>query len=298
MTNASQPFLDPEVVARVSNLELRARQIVEGMLSGRHRSPLFGHSVEFAQHREYVPGDDLRRLDWKVWAKADRLYVKQYEEETNLRATIVLDASASMDYGAGDKNKYAYSCQLAATLAFLLLRQSDAVGLFAFDESLAAEVPHRNPQNHLRTILASMKPKAGAKKTHLEPVLKQIAERESRRGLMVIVSDLLAERQSVLKGLKVLHQRRHDVIVLHVLHDDEIDFLFEGTTRFEGMEDTHQLTCDPRALRADYVAAMEKYLADLRKFAAQTGVDYRLVRTSHPIDAVLASLLHERTRSV
>lgn len=296
VTNASRQFLDPDVVHRISNLEFQARHIVEGLISGRHRSPFFSQSVEFAQHREYVPGDDLRHLDWKVWGRADRLYIKQFEAETNLRATLILDASASMNYGAGDTHKYQYACQLAASLAYLLLRQADAVGLTVFDDQIREEVPHRSAQPHLRDLLLAMQTGTPVRKTDLHQPLANIAERDLKRGVMVLCSDLLAERQSVIRGLRALRQRRHDLVVFHLLHDDEMDFLFQGTTRFEELEGPDLLTCDPRALRAGYLAALENYLQEIRVVCRELNIDYRQVRTSQSVDSVLAELLHERLK--
>lgn len=289
-------FLDPAVVARIGRLELRAREIVEGFLAGRHRSPQHGRSVEFAQHREYVAGDDLRHLDWKVWAKADRLYVKQYEEETNLRATLLLDASASMAYGTGSEQKYSYACLLAAATAYLLLRQSDAVGLVCFDDRERSSAPRRSAPGHLRAILHAMVAEPAEPKTDLEGVLRKLAERETKRGLIVIFSDLFAKVESVIRGLKLLRRGGHDVIVFHVLHADEVEFPFQGTTRFEGLEAPMRLTCDPRALREDYLAALSRYRRELNRLAGCIGIDYRFVVTNQPADTVVAKLLHERSR--
>lgn len=294
MTDALQRFLDPEVVARIANLELRARQIVEGMISGRHRSPFRGYSVEFAQHREYTRGDDLRHLDWKAWAKSDRLYIKQFEEETNLRTTIVLDASESMAYGGGDANKYEYACRLAATVAYLLLRQSDAVGLVTFDDEIRTEVTHRNPVNHLHALLHAMHVESPKRKTDLHRVLVKLADKLSGRGLIVLISDFLADADSVLKGMRMLRQRQHDVMALHVLHRDEVEFLFQGPTRFEGMESPAKIQCDPRALRSDYLNALNRYLTKLKLAASNAGVDYRLVRTDEPESVVLTTMLQQR----
>lgn len=297
MTNALPRSLDPDVIARISSLEFKARQVVEGLIAGRHRSPFRGGSAEFAQHREYTPGDDLRYLDWKVWARSDRLTVKEFEEETNLRATFLLDASASMDYGSNLAHKYEYSTMLVGSLAYLLLRQSDSVGLKVFDDSLRVEIPHRNVQNHLRALLHGMQVVKPAKKYDFAAIMGEVAEQDFHRGLVVLVSDLLADRESVLDGLRRLRQRRHDVIVFHVLHDDEIDFDFHGTTRFEGLEDPSMITCDPRGLRDDYLKAVNRFLTDVRKLCGRTGIDYRLARTSQPLDAVLGSLLRERMRA-
>ena len=289
-------FLDADAVQRVQNLELQARTIVEGLLAGRHRSPFHGNSVEFAEHREYAVGDEPRFIDWKVWAKTNKLYIKQFEDETNLAATFLLDVSESMDYGAGAAHKLDYARTLVATLMYVLLRQSDSAGLIAFDETVRSQVPHRNSRRHLRDLLAAMDepPTAGA--TDLEGVLRRAAEMHNRPGLMVLVSDLLSDRDAVARGLKLLRSRRHDVIVFHLLHDDEIDFGFDGLTRFEGLERLPTLTCDPRGLRSDYLRALADYRAEILKLCSRTGIDYRFVRTSQPVDATVAELLHERLR--
>jgi uncharacterized protein (DUF58 family) len=288
--------LDPEVLARITHLEIRAREIVEGMISGRHRSPFFGQSIEFAQHREYAPGDDIRRIDWKVWARSDRYYLKQYEEETNLRATLMVDVSRSMDYGDGDRNKRWYASSLAAVVAYLLLRQSDAVGLATFDSQLREEVPQRAQHNHLRALLHGLETPSPGEKTDLEKVLSAALDRQPRRGMIVLISDLLGDREGVLRGLSMMRRRRFDVVVLHVLHDDEMDFLFEGSTRFEGLEDSQMLLCEPRALRDAYLAALGDFLAEIRRGCAGMGVDYRLARTSESIGAVVSELLHHRSQ--
>lgn len=296
MTTASQPYLDPETVSGINNLEIRARQIVEGLISGRHRSPLHGQSIEFAQHREYAAGDELRHLDWKVWAKSDRLYVKQFEEETNLRATLLVDGSASMRYGVGAANKFAAACRLAAAVSYLLLRQQDAVGLITFDDALRREVPHRNARTHLRSLLQAMLTTTPQHKTDMEKVFRQVAESHTTRGMIVLISDLLADRESVRRGLRLFRHRRHDLVVFHVLHDDEMDFNFQGLTRFEGLEGPEALTCDPRALREEYLASLNRYLAELRRLCGQTGIDYRFLRSGESTEAVLAAFLHERGR--
>src|SRR5262245_26125752 len=186
-----------------------------------HRSPYFGRSVEFLQHREYTVGDDFRHVDWKVWAKQDRYYVKQFEEETNLRATLLVDVSASMRYGSGPLNKYQYACTVAVSLAHLALRQQDAVGCLAFDEVVRSKVPQRAKHNHLDSIIHALDASAPAKKTDVRAILEEAAETYPKRGMMILVSDLLADRHGLLKGLKLLRQRGHDVMVVHVLDDDE-----------------------------------------------------------------------------
>ena len=292
--NDSKRYLHPDAVKRISRLELRARHIVEGFLSGMHRSPYFGQSVEFLQHREYVPGDDLRRVDWKVWAKQDRLYVKQFEEDTNVRSTVLVDISASMQYGSGPLNKYEYGCTIAATLAYLLLRQQDSVGCVSFDEDIRIKVPPLSKRNHINSIIQALASDSPKDKTDLYSIFRQVAETSPRRGMMIVISDLLGDRDGLVKGLKLLRQRGHDVMVFHVMDDDELDFPFSGPTRFDGLELPDHLNCNPRALRKGYLEALDRFLDHVRRSCAQNTIDYALIRTSQPLDAVLAAYLSNR----
>jgi len=286
--------LHPEAIKRISRLDLRARHIVEGFLSGMHRSPYFGQSVEFLQHREYVIGDDLRHVDWKVWAKQDRLYVKQYEEDTNLRCTMLVDVSNSMVYGRGALNKYEYACTVVSSLAYLLLKQQDAVGCLAFDEKVRTRVPVRSKRNHINSIIESLNVTEPQDKTEMYSILRAAAENLPRRGMIVLVSDLLADLEGTIKGLKLLRQRGHDVLVFHVMDDDELDFPFSGPTRFEGLETLDHLNCNPRALREGYLEALNAFLEEIRRRCARNTIDYALIRTSQPLDAALATYLSNR----
>jgi uncharacterized protein (DUF58 family) len=270
---------------------------VEGFISGLHRSPFFGHSVEFVQHREYVPGDDLRHLDWKVWSKTDRFYVKQYEEETNLRSTVVVDVSESMHYGRGPLDKYAYACTVAACLSYLLLRQQDAAGLITFDDAIRQIVPARSQHMQLDAIVQALHTSRPRAKTNIETTLRRIAETVQSRGMIILISDLLVDRRGLFRGLEMLRHGRHDILVFHVMDDDELNFPFAGTTRFEGMEELPQLVCDPRALREGYLQALDEYLVEVRRGCARLGIDYALVRTSDYLDAVLSRYLHHRMAS-
>lgn len=294
MIRDSRRFLPPEAVSRIARLEILARNVVEGFLSGLHRSPYFGQSIEFVQHREYVPGDDIRRIDWKVWSKTDKYYIKQYEEETNLRTTLLVDLSESMQFGSGKLSKYEFACQIAASLSYLLLRQQDAVGMVTFDAGIRSRVPSSSKQNHLQGILTALDVQAPAKKTDMARILGQIADEQSRRGLIVLISDLFADRAGLLKGLKLLRTRGHEVMVFHVLDDAELDFNYVGTTKFEGMEESGDLICDPRSLREGYLAAMQKFLEELRHACARQMIDYQTIRTSEHLDAVLRSYLTHR----
>jgi uncharacterized protein (DUF58 family) len=290
----SKRFLHPETIKRISRLELRARHVVEGLLSGMHRSPYFGQSVEFLQHREYVAGDDLRHVDWKVWARQDRLYVKQFEEETNLRCMLLVDVSNSMRYGRGAMNKYEYACTVASCLAYLVLRQQDSVGCAAFDETIRRSTQLLTKRTHLLSIIEALNVSEPRDKSDIYKVFHQIAENYTRRGMMIVVSDLLSDPESLLKGLKLLRQRGHDVMVLHILDDDELDFNFSGPMRFEGLESVDFLNCNPRALREGYLEALGEFLDTVRRNCARNTIDYSLIRTSDPLDAALASFLSRR----
>ncbi len=294
MTPDSKRFLHPEAIRRIGRLELRARHIVEGLLSGMHRSPYFGQSVEFLQHRQYTPGDDLRHVDWKAWAKQDRLYVKQFEEDTNMRCTLLVDVSASMQYGNGPLNKYEYAATVATSLAYLLLKQHDTVSCLTFDEKIRARTPLRSRQNHLTSIVKILDSCEPQDKTDAGVILREVVETSPRRGMMVLVSDLLGDVESTLRGLRLLRQRGHDVLVLHIMDDDELDFPFEGPTKFEGLELPTHMKCNPRALREGYLASLQQFLTNLRRGCARDAVDYALIRTSDPLDAALAAFLCHR----
>ena len=294
MTPGSRRYLHPEAIARIARLELRARAVVEGVLAGLHKSPYKGQSVEFLQHREYVRGDDLRRVDWKVWGRQDRLYVKEFEEETNLRVTLLVDGSASMNYGSGPLDKYDYAATLAASLAWLALSHGDAVGCCVFDDKVRASVPPRTKRSHLASVVEVLETPRAGRSTAFLPVLRSLAETLPRRGMVMVISDLLGDRDGVFQGMQLLRKRGHDLVLLHVMDDDELDFPFEGPTRFEGLELPDSVACNPRSLRAGYLAAVEAFLADVRTRAAAVRCDYSLVRTGEPVDAALVKFLSRR----
>jgi uncharacterized protein (DUF58 family) len=294
MPDRTHRLLDPDAVGRISRLELEARHVVEGFLSGLHRSPYFGQSIEFVQHREYVPGDDVRRIDWKAWSKTDKYYLKQYEEETNLRTAILVDASESMQFGSGDKSKFDYACSIAACLSYLLLRQQDAVSVSTFDEKLRNRVPSRSQQTHLNAILTALDTEEPAQKTEMFSILRQVADEKSQKGMVVLISDLFTPRESLFRGLRLLRKRGHDVLIFHVLDDQELDFDYSGTTRFEGLEQTGELTCDPASLRSGYLQAMAAFLDEVRRRCARNVIDYQTIRTSEHLDAALRHYLNHR----
>lgn len=291
-TKKTQP--DPDFSSRASQLALQARQIVEGYLTGLHRSPYFGQSVEFVQHREYVPGDDTRRIDWKMWSKTDKFYLKQYEEDTNLRTTLVVDASESMLFTSGTTTKFDYSCVVAASLAYLLLKQQDAVGMVVFDETIRSQLPARTQRTQLNALLKTLDIQNPQKKSDIYGVLKKIADAQSQRGLIILISDLFTPRESLFKGLKLLRYRGHEVMVLQILDDEELDFTYAGTTKFEGMEDAGDLLCDPKSLREGYQAAMTAFREELRRECARQVVDFQTIRTSESVDAALRHYLNHR----
>jgi len=299
VTRGSRRYLRPDAIARIARLELRARAVVEGVLAGLHKSPFKGQSVEFLQHREYARGDDLRRVDWKVWGRQDRLTVKEFEEETNLRLTLLVDCSASMDYvpdqpAAARLTKFDCAATLAASLAWLALSHGDAVGCAVFDDQVRGAVPARTARSHLASIVEVLeRPRAG-RPTAFAPVLRQVAETLPPRGLVAIVTDLLGDRDGVFQGLRLLRKRGHDLMLLHVMDDDELDFPFAGPTRFEGLELPDHVACNPRALRAGYLAEVEAFLAAARRRAATERCDYALIRTGEPVDAALVKLLARR----
>jgi uncharacterized protein (DUF58 family) len=290
----AERFLDPAALRKIERLELRARRVVEGFLAGRHRSQRFGSSVEFLRHREYAAGDDPRYIDWKAWARQDRLYVKQFEEETNFRLSLVLDVSAGMQYGEGPLNKYEYACTIAACLAYMALRRQDAVGCVAFDQKVRATVPLRTKRTHMKSLLRAFDVNRPADKTDISVALRSVAESIPRQSVVVLISDLLVDRKDLWEGLKLLRSRGHDLLIFHVLDDDELDFTFTGATKFEGMEDDHFLRCNPRALREGYLEAIHEYLEDVRHGCARLDADYELLRTRMPLDAALSAFLARR----
>lgn len=291
---ASKEYLPLETIAAIGSMELRAARIVSGFLSGMHRSPYFGQSLEFVQHRPYIPGDDLRHIDWKVWARADRLTIKQYEEDTNLRCSLVLDASSSMSYGRGPLSKFDYAATVAACLAYLCLRQQDAVGLVSFDAGMRLRLPWRSGRQQVSRIYEALKGQSLVPKTNLSTAFREVQQSLPGRGLVVLLSDLLSDEPAALKQLGGLRAAGHDVLVFHIMDDDELDFPFADPTRFEDIESGPHLACNPRSLREGYLQSLGKFLDDVRGQCGRSAIDYRLVRTSDPIEATLSAFLVAR----
>lgn len=291
-----QKYLDPQTLAKLAGLELRARAIVEGYVSGLHRSPYHGFSIEFAEHREYVPGDDLRFVDWKVYGKSDKYYLKQYEEETNLICNVVLDTSESMQYQGPDAplSKLEYASCVAASIAYMVLQQQDSVGLTTFDREIRQLIrPSSNP-SHLKQLLHVMQESVPQRKTSTGPILHELAERLKKRGIILILSDLFDDVRSLVTGLKHLRHRRHEVIVFQVLDPAELDFPFQQNTLFRGLEQLPEVTTDPRSIRKAYLAEFHKFLQAVQGGCRELHVDYLQLRTDQPLDIALSSFFASR----
>jgi uncharacterized protein (DUF58 family) len=290
-------FLDPAVVARLGTLELKARTIVEGFLSGLHRSPFKGFSVEFAEYRQYMPGDDLSTIDWKVYARSDRHYVKKFEEETNLECHVLLDVSASMAYrGGAPMNKLEYGSVLAASLAFLMNRQRDATGLIAFDERIAFRLPASARPGHLHALLLALDRLQPGTRSDLGRPLHQLAEALVKRSLVVLISDLLDDPEAVIKGLRHLKSRGTDVVVFQVLDPDELTFPFQGAARFRDLENADEVTADPAMVRAAYLRELAGLTLRYDRELRGADIDYVQLDSSQPLNFALLSYLSARAR--
>ncbi len=290
-------FLDPAVIARLGTLDLKARTIVEGFLTGLHRSPFKGFSVEFAEYRQYLPGDDLATLDWKVFARSDKHVVKKFEEETNLDCHILLDVSASMGYASRGITKLEYGSYVAGALAYLMNRQRDAVGLLAFDEAIVSMLPAKARGGHLRALLIALERLEVGKGTNVAKPLRDLAEAMRKRGIVVLISDLLDEPERVLQGLKLFRYRGTDVIVFHVLDPAELTFPFERAARFRDMETHAEVVAVPKTVRAEYLKAIEDLVQLYRRELGLVGIDYCLLDTSKPLETALMSYLTTRRRA-
>ena len=295
----SPRYLDPRTLASLGGLDLQARAVVEGYVAGLHKSPYHGFSVEFAEHREYVPGDDIRHVDWKVWSKTDRLYLKQYEEETNLLAYLLLDVSESMGYASDDNiSKLDYAKCVAASIAYLVLQQQDSVGLTTFDDRLQRQLRPSGQPSHLRELISLMDRAPAASKSDVGAIFHDVADRIKKRGIVVVLSDLFDDPARMLAGLRHFRHRRHDVIVFHVLDPAELDFPFRQTTLFRGLEDLGEILADPQALRRAYQAEMGAFRDEVRKGCQGANIDYVLLRTDEPLDVALTGYLAARSTRI
>ncbi len=291
-------FLDPAVVARLGTLELKARTIVEGFLSGLHRSPFKGFSVEFAEYRQYMPGDDLSTIDWKVYARSDRHYVKKFEEETNLDCHLMLDISASMGYGSRGVTKHEYASCLAAALGYLMNRQRDASGLTAFDDKIVSMLPASARPGHLRQLLVTLSRLELGHETNVSKPLHQLADSLTKRGMVVLISDLIDDPERVIRGLKHFQFRGTDVVVFHVLDPDEIEFPFDRATRFEDLETGEEVMAVPSVVRPHYLKEVGDLIDRYKRELGGCGIDYQLLRTDEPLELALLAYLSTRARAL
>jgi uncharacterized protein (DUF58 family) len=296
MSERRPRLLDPHFVSKLTRLDLTARLVVEGFLTGLHRSPYHGFSVEFAEHRQYMPGDPLRHLDWRVLAKSDRKYIKQYEEETNLRAMLLVDTSASMGYGSHGVTKLDYARQLAAALAYLMLRQNDAVGMFAFATGHAELIPPRSTLGHARPLLFLLERLTPGGATDFASSLHSLAERMNRRGLVVLISDLLDDPERIAQAIHHFRHKKHEVLVFHVLDPQEVAFDFEREAVYVDLETGERVTTRPQELRPDYRARVNAWRDQLRQFCVEKRADYVPLTTDQPFDRALLEYLSKRSR--
>ncbi len=294
---ANQKLLDPKAIALVSRLELVARRAVDGFLSGRHPSPYHGSSIEYADHRPYTMGDEIRTIDWKLLAKTDKTYVKLFEDQTNLRATVIVDSSASMGFTSDtDRHptKFDYGCRIAACLTYLLIRQKDAVGLALFDEKIRTYLPARSTPSHFRLMIEQMERCQAAQTTASGKVMMELASRIPRRGMVILISDLIDDLDGIVQGLARFAFDRHDVLVFHVMDPAELQFPYEGLTRFKDPESAQQIISNPRHARKRYMEELTVFLETCRRKCRERDISYELCATDSPYEMILSRFLDER----
>jgi uncharacterized protein (DUF58 family) len=287
-------LLQPDILARAEALGVAARQLVEGLRVGDHKSPFRGFSVEFVQHREYVPGDDIRHIDWKSYGRSERYTIKQYEQETNYAAHMLVDGSNSMRYGDGTQNKLEYAKLLVASLSYVIIKQRDAVTLRIFDSRWRAELPASSQMNHVNTICKTLEEAQPAEKTGTGALLEQLVERITRRGIICVFSDGFDDVAEILKGLRQLRFRGHEVILFHILHRDEVDFPLDGNVRFIDLEGAEELMARPHLLRPAYLRAVQAYLSEMEKGCDMGGIEYVKMVTDKPVRQALGEYLVRR----
>lgn len=302
-TTDYRKYLDPRVLARVHSLDLRARLVIEGLMTGMHRSPLQGISVEFAQHRQYVSGDDVRHVDWKVFGKTDKIYLKQYLQETNLQLICVVDASESMAYSSvGDRDarwsKFDHATAIAAALSYMAIQQQDSAGLAVFDQDLKHYIKPSNSPGQWKIITHELSITPRLKKTNTGRILDQLAEKLHHRSVIVLLSDFFDDIESIKKGLRHLRFKKHEVIAFQVLDPNEIEFPFEDTTLFKGLEELGELLTEPRALRAGYQAELQAFTEQMQKVCRGMHIDFQRMNSGDPLDVALSGFLANRAASM
>lgn len=295
--NDHRAYLNPETVSKLKGMEMRARMVVEGFIAGLHKSPYHGFSVEFAEHRQYMPGDNIRDIDWKVYAKTDRYYIKQYEEETNLKAYLLLDCSKSMAYRSGGLlTKLDYAGLLSGALSYMMLRQRDAVGLVTFDDRIRKYIPPRSKSGHLHLLLKEIAAQTPSERTDISSTLHEMAERIKRRGLVILMSDLLDDPEKIISGLRHFRYNKHEVILFHILDPRERDFAFGGEALFKDMETGEELTTSPYQIKREFAASARKFADVIATACRQSNIDYHPIDTSTDFDKALYAFLAKRER--
>lgn len=291
----SPAYLSPETVARLGSMELRARLVVEGFITGLHRSPFHGFSAEFSEHRQYRHGDELKHIDWKIYGRSDRYYVKQYEDETNLRATICVDMSASMNYTSGGTiTKFEYATFLAAALSYLVLQQRDAAGLALYNTDVQTFLPPRSKQSYVRELIRALESAMPSNGTGTSVALHHVAEKLGRRGLVVVISDCFDQPDSILDALRHFRHNQHEVLLFQVLDPREVDFAMGSAAVFRDMESGQELTTHPQQLQRSYQVAMETFCRHLKQGCHAQNIDYVRMITDQPFDAALREYLVKR----
>ncbi len=295
--NDYRKYLQPSVISRIQGMDLKARLVVEGFITGLHKSPYHGFSIEFAEHRQYMPGDEIKFIDWKVYGRTDRYYVKQYEDETNLRCTILVDTSASMNFASkGNISKFEYSCYLAAAMAFLMMKQQDAAGLALYDSEIRTYLPARSKKSYIQEILRTLANATPSNQTETGAALGKVAERIGRRGLIIILSDFFDSMDSIMPALKRFRHNNHEVLVFQVLDPRERDFNFGLDAVFKDMETDEELTTQPYQIKAAYAEAVESFTETLKKECRERNIDYMLLDTAQPFDTALVQYLSKRQK--
>ena len=287
-------YLTPEILSKLQNLSIKARYVVEGFMLGLHKSPYHGFSVEFSEHRPYGIGDEVRHIDWKLWSKTNKYYVKQFEEETNLKSHLILDQSRSMDYGSGAITKFEYGKLLAASFAYILIKQQDAVGLTLFDEQINKLIPARSKRSHLNILLSHMEQSQPGSKTNIANALHHSAEGITKKGLVIVISDFMDEIHNVINGLRHLRHKGHEVIVFHVLDKDEIKFEFNERIKFIDKETSEELTTDPWHITKEYVRYFKSHCDEIKNGCGKNRIEYIQLSTEHSLDTALTELLLKR----
>lgn len=295
--SAYELSFEKDILPSINHLEVIAKQIVEGFMTGIHQSPFHGFSVEFAQHRPYMSGDNLRDIDWKVYARSDRYYIKQYEEETNLRSTILLDISASMNFSSGAYTKFEYATVLSSALAYLMLKQRDATGITLFDNQIRKQLPQKSVPSYLKEISKLLEEAQPSSETDISLALHAVAKNHKRRGLIVVISDLLdAEQDAIIKGMQHLKYNSHDVIVFQILDKQEMDFNYKGSYLFEDMETQEKIKTETRYIHQAYQEGFKAHQAKYKKAFFNYQIDFIPLSTSTPIETALNAYLTKRKK--